>query len=63
MKGETHADACYPVLGPYIIFAVLAILSGRVLVTLLTATDSALFPGEAVGRRKTGQVAPILERA
>jgi hypothetical protein len=52
-----------PVSGPYIIFAVLAILSGRVFVTLLTATDSTLFPGRAVGRRKTGLVAPMLEKA
>jgi hypothetical protein len=51
-----------PLPGRYIIFAAMAILSGRVLVTLLTAMDSGLFPEEEMGRRKTAPGAPILKR-
>jgi hypothetical protein len=51
-----------PLPGRYIIFAAMAILSGRVLVILLTAMACALFPGGESGRRKTALGAPILER-
>jgi|HubBroStandDraft_5_1064220.scaffolds.fasta_scaffold434839_2 hypothetical protein len=51
-----------PLPGPYIIFAVMAILCGRVLIAPLTATDSGLFPGGEEGRRKIALGATILER-